>query len=119
MIFVGVSRVFSLENEDQYNTIGAFWDEISTVYGLENLRGLGYKWKNGQIYYAIGLKQGEIDHSNFKIVLPDENWRIVFGKTDNLKQIYDVIYLEGVLTYEIECFYENGDCEIRYYRNEN
>ena len=39
MIFIGISREFSLKDEDQYNTIGAFWDEMSLIYGLENLQG--------------------------------------------------------------------------------
>ncbi len=116
MTFIGISRKFALENEDQYNTIGAFWDEMSDIYRLENLRGLGYKWENGYIYYAIGLKIGEIDGYNLKIELPDENWQTVFGKTDNLKEIYDKIYRDGALTYEIEEFFENGECRIKYYR---
>ena len=41
---------------------------------------------------------------------------MVKGKTDNLKQIYDKIYKDGILQYEIETFDENGNCEIRYYR---
>ena len=35
---------------------------------------------------------------------------------ENLKQIYDEIYKDGVLQYEIETFDENGNCEISYYR---
>lgn len=42
MKFVGIRRVFSTENEEQYVTIGAFWDELSDIYGRENLMGLGY-----------------------------------------------------------------------------
>ena len=49
MTFTGITKDFSLLDEDQYNTIGAFWDELSAIYGLENLHGLGYKWKNGEI----------------------------------------------------------------------
>ena len=40
MTFIGISRTFSLIGEDQYNTIGAFWDEMSDIYGLESLEGL-------------------------------------------------------------------------------
>ena len=116
MIFVGVSKEFSLHNEDQYNTIGAFWDELSILYGLENLIGLGYKWKDGIISYAVGLKKGEIDNSNIRIELPDDGWITVYGKTDDLKKIYDDIYLDGPLKYELETFTLNGECEIKYYR---
>lgn len=37
MTFNGISRVFSTENDDQYNTIGAFWDEMAYKYGRSNL----------------------------------------------------------------------------------
>ena len=119
MVFKGISKTFSLLNEKQYDTIGAFWDEMSDIYGLENLVGLGYKWHNGKIDYAIGLKNGEIDGCNLTITLPDDDWVEVRGKTDNLKQIYDEIYKNGALTFEIESFYNNGDCIIKYYRKKN
>ena len=118
MIFKGIAREFSLKNEEQYNTIGAFWDEMSAKYGLENLQGLGYRWKNGMISYAIGLKEGEIAGCDFIMELPDENWEIATGRTDNLKEIYDEIYKNGALDLEIEIFFENGDCEIKYQRKQ-
>lgn len=40
MLFTGISKEFSLLNEDQYNTIGDFRDEMAQIYGLENLRAL-------------------------------------------------------------------------------
>jgi predicted transcriptional regulator YdeE len=116
MLFVGITKEFLLKNEEQYNTIGAFWDEMSLLYGLENLQGLGYKWQNGKIYYTIGLKNGIIKDANFTIELPDDGWIVVDGKTDNLKDIYDEIYKNGPLKYEIETFKEKGECLIRYYR---
>ena len=116
MFFIGITRVFSLQNEEQYNTIGSFWDEMSEKYGLENLQGLGFKWTNNQIYYAIGLKEGEIEENNSVIDIPDDNWIEVNGKTKDLQQIYDNIYKNGPLDYELEYFYENGDCKILYYR---
>ena len=116
MIFKGITREFSLKNEEQYNTIGAFWDEMTEIYGLENLQGLGYCWKKGIISYAIGLKEGEIKGCNFCMELPDDGWEIVEGKTDNLKEIYDEIYQKSALDLEIETFFENGDCQIKYQR---
>ena len=116
MIFTGIARAFSLENEEQYNTIGAFWDEMAEAYGLENLQGLGYLWQEGKIHYAIGLKTGEIQGQNFQIQLPDTGWISVEGKTDDLPQIYHEIYLSGPLTYEIETFTLDGNCQILYYR---
>ena len=65
------------------------------------MQGLGYKWENDTIYYAIGLKNGNINNANFSVELPDEDWVLVYGKTDNLKEIYDEIYKNGKLKYEI------------------
>ena len=116
MIFNGISRSFLLTNEQQYDTIGQFWDEMTERYGLENLQGLGYKWQENKIYYAIGLKEGNIEGFDLSITLPDDGWVSVNGKTDELKQIYDKIYIDGSLKYEIETFYEDGNCNIKYYR---
>lgn len=116
MIFCGISRDFSLANEGQYDTIGAFWDEMSAIYGLENLQGLGYLWQNGNISYAIGLKHGEIETANLRIDLPDDKWVTVEGNTDELKEIYDRIYQNGPLKYEIETFSDDGKCKIKYFR---
>ena len=116
MIFKGVAKEFSLENEGQYQTIGNFWDEMALLYGLENLQGLGYKWAGGKIYYAIGLKVGDIKDFNLCIQLPDEGWTMVEGETEKLREMYDEIYVSGPLTYEIETFTEDGKCQIQYYR---
>ena len=116
MVFKGVSKKFLLTNEQQYNTLGAFWDEMALKYGLENLQGLGYNWQNDTMEYAIGLKNGVIANHNVCIELPNCGWRVVSGKTDDLKNIYDGVYKNGALTYEIEEFFEDGNCFIRYYR---
>ena len=116
MIFKGISKTFSLKNEDQYNTIGKFWDELSLRYGLENLVGLGYKWEGGVIYYAIGLKAGEIDGANLTVELPDDGWEVRAGLTDQLKEMYDDIYRDGALSLELETFTDDGKCRIRYIR---
>ena len=117
MVFIGITKDFSLANEQQYDTIGQFWDEMANLYGLENLQGLGYKWKDNMISYAIGLKKDFIPGYNLCLELPDLGWVTVKGKTDNLKQMYDEIYKDGALQYEIETFDEQGNCEIRYYRS--
>lgn len=116
MKFIGIIRTFSLLNEDQYNTIGAFFDELSEIYGLENLKGLGINWRNNKMDYVIGLKNDVIPNANYEVELPDEGWIKFIGRTDDLKQIYDVIYQDGPFKYEIETFDENGSCKIMYYR---
>lgn len=115
MKFVGIKRVFSTNNEEQYTTIGAFWDEMSKVYGRENLMGLGCNWTEDSIEYVMALKDGEIADANYEILLPDK-WTMICGKTDELSAIYDEIYKEGSLLYEIEEFDDNGNCRIRYCR---
>lgn len=89
---------------------------MALLYGLENLQGLGYKWADNKIFYAIGLKVGDMKDYNVRIELPDEGWAVVDGKTEDLKGIYDEIYKSGPLKYEIETFFENGNCRIKYYR---
>ena len=116
MRFIGISRVFSTVNDQQYETIGAFWDELSEKYGLENLRGLGYNWTKDTIEYVIGLKEGVIDGANCDAELPDKGWTTVNGITDELGHLYDEIYSDGPLTYEIETFSDNGECVIQYSR---
>lgn len=43
-------------------------------------------------------------------------WIAVKGKTAELDMIYQEIYADRVLTYEIETFTDEGECEILYYR---
>lgn len=117
ILFRGISKTFSTVGEQQYNTIGKFWDEMSAIYGLENLRGLGYNWKDDSIEYVIGLKNNEIfdvsDAGVWKeITLPDSGWKTYSGTTERLGAMYDEIYKEGRLTYEIEEFFEDGSCKV-------
>ena len=116
MVFTGISKTFSIVNAEQYNTIGAFWDELTAIYGLSSLRGLGYNWTENTIEYVIGLKHGDIEGANCTVELPDTGWVKVNGKTSDLPQIYQKIYLDGNLKFEIETFTDEGDCEILYYR---
>lgn len=116
MTFEGIGRTFSTVNDRQYETIGAFWDELSAKYGLENLQGLGYGWTEQSIEYVIGLINGKIDGANRSVELPDQGWVSVKGRTDSLSQIYEKIYQSGRLKYEIERFTDGGDCEILYLR---
>ncbi len=116
MFFIGISKVFSTKDDRQYETIGAFWDEFSRKYGRENLRGLGYNWTTDTIEYVIGLKHGVIENANCSVALPDSGWVSVKGKTAELGLIYQEIYAKGILTYEIEAFTAEGECEVLYYR---
>ena len=116
MVFKGITKIFLLTNEQQYETIGNFWDELSAIYGMENLQGLGYNWQGNTMAYAIGLKNGVIPNANAEVLLPDDGWSVYKGRTDDLKAIYDEIYKDGRLQFEIETFTENGDCEILFVR---
>lgn len=117
MIFSGISRIFSTENDEQYETIGAFWDELSRKHGKSNLRGLGYNWTGTTIEYVIGFKEGEMPGANVMVTLPDRGWKSVKGKIDCLGEIYEKIYENGALLYEIEMFSDDENCEILYFRN--
>ena len=113
MLFKGIGRTFSTENNQQYDTIGEFWDELAVKYGRVNLQGLGYGWKERSIDYAIGL----IDGADRVVKLPDTGWVTVRGRTADLGKMYENIYQEGRLEYEIERFTDSGDCEIMYCRS--
>lgn len=89
MLFKGIGRSFSTENDQQYETIGVFWDELAAKYGRENLQGLGYGWKARSIEYVIGLIDGEIDGENRTVTLPDMGWVTVRGRTAELGKIYE------------------------------
>lgn len=122
MTFCGYGKIFSTENNAQYNAIGAFWEEMSAIFGLENLCGLGFNWAKNTIEYLIGLKSGKIP-SNLKISnyeykevkLPDSGWSVYQGKREELDKLYKEIYKAGALQYEIEEFYDNGACIVKIY----
>ena len=115
MKFIGIRKVFSTKNEEQYSTIGAFWDEMSAIYGRENLMGLGCNWTSDSIEYVMALKNGIIEGADYEIELPNE-WKTVRGRTEELGKIYGDIYKDRVLLYEIEEFDDEGNCQIRYCR---
>ena len=117
MLFTGITRTFSTENEQQYETIGAFWAEMENKYDCTRLRGLGYNWTTGTIEYVIGLTDGYAEGSDCTVILPDEGWTEVRGRTENLGHIYDGIYKDGALSYEIETFDPDGNCRILYSRS--
>ena len=117
MLFMGIGRTFSTESDHQFEMIGAFWDELAAKYGRANLQGLGYGWTERSIEYVIGLTGGEIGGADRAVELPDTGWVKVRGRTADLGNIYERIYQEGRLKYEIERFSGSGDCEIMYCRS--
>ena len=117
MLFTGITRTFSTKNEQQYETIGAFWAEIESKYDCSRLRGLGYNWTADTIEYVIGLTDGIIEGADCTVILPDDGWTEVRGKTADLGSIYDDVYKDGALSYEIETFAPDGSCRILYTRN--
>lgn len=127
-VFRGVSLKFSTEGDGQYEEIGGFWDFCSDIYGLENLRGLGYNWTPSHIEYVMGLKNGESPDIGIikkrygnavykEILLPGDGWRDYRGYRDRLSDLYNKIYEDGALLFEIETFSEDGQCEISICRN--
>ena len=118
MLFTGITRTFSTKNEQQYETIGAFWAEIESKYDCSRLRGLGYNWTADTIEYVIGLTDGIIEGADCTVILPDDGWTEVRGKTADLGSIYDDVYKDGALSYEIETFAADGSCRILYSRSD-
>ena len=126
MIFRGFSRRFSTKNGEQFTTIGEYWDKMAALYGRDHLRGLGYDWTADSIAYVIGLKSNEpfdLDGADAELCwkevpLPDTGWVEYTGRTDSLGALYDEIYRDGALTYEIEEFAGDGSCAIRVTRDQ-
>lgn len=127
MNFKGLSVIFSTKNNNQFEHIGKFWEEMSLIFGRENLRGLGFNWTDSTIEYVIGLKNNSIinlknieqitkSFPNAKqknVQITNQGWKTYKDKTKNLANLYKKIYKEGSLTYEIECFDSQGNCEIQ------
>jgi len=124
MIFCGISRKFSTVNDGQYQTIGEFWDFCSSIYGRENLKGLGYNWTPDSIEYVIGRKDdSEMDDERIAakypdavskcVLLPEMGWKRYSGRTEQLGELYGEIYADGSLSYEIEMFSDDGSCEVQ------
>lgn len=119
MIFCGLAKVFSTKDDAQYEAIGAFWDFMAAQYGRENLQGLGFAWRSDTITYVIGVKQGSMEQTicypgaeYCEVQLPDSGWVRYTGKTEQLAQLYEQIYAEGLLRYEIETFSDDGSCAV-------
>lgn len=125
MIFRGISIIFSTAHGAQYAAIGQYWDDMSNIFGRENIRGLGYNWMKDTIEYVIGMKDNsviEIKNEELsekysravykEISLPDYGWKTYTGETNKLAEIYKKIYEEGSLNYEIESFSNVGTCKI-------
>ncbi len=128
MVFKGISKRFSTEDNRQYNEIGDYWDYFAVKYGRENLFGLGLNWENDSIEYVIGQCEGRMEYNletvrkkypdavYKEIVLPDTGWTVYYGQTEKLSELYERIYREGVLLYEIEAFYDDGSCLVKIIR---
>lgn len=126
MVFRGFSRRFSTKNGEQFEAIGEYWDRMAALYGRDNLRGLGYDWTADSIAYVIGLGSNarfDLDEADAELCwkevpLPDTGWVAYTGRTDSLDALYDEIYRDGALTYEIEECAEDGSCTIRVTRDQ-
>lgn len=128
MKLTGYQLEFDCKNEQQYESIGRFWDDMSAAYGRENLFGVGYGWHDDIICYLIGhdtpdmlLADRQIEklYEGIELLtleLPDEGWVRYAGETGQLSRLYGEIYAQGSPLYEIERFFENGSCEIMIYR---
>lgn len=59
----------------------------------------------------------KVMENHFTIYLVHQSgWTLVSGKTEKLGAIYNEIYKEGPLLYEIEEFDNKGNCKIKYCR---
>lgn len=128
MRFHGVLIRFDCTDNKQYDAIGRYWDFMAKLFPKDKLKGLGFNWSSNSFDYVIGDNEGEFDYSlpivyqtypaSKKVVieLPDDGWITYIGKLENIKNIYDAIYRDGTLDYEIEEFDTFGNCKISIFR---
>ena len=123
MNFNGIKIRFDCKKNEQYKTIGDFWDFMHTEYPNHSFKGVGCNWLNDSFDYIIGdfatldfgmdnIKNRYPTADYVEITLPEKGWQIYHGKFEKLSELYDEIYKSGVLDYEIEEFFPNGDCKI-------
>ena len=60
MKFTGIRRTFSTQNEEQYTTIGAFWEDGPLLYEIEEFD--AYR-KN---YYPVNEEEKELNKEDFE-----------------------------------------------------
>ncbi|WP_070000980.1 hypothetical protein [Cellulosilyticum sp. I15G10I2] len=124
MRFNGILIRFDCTNNQQFDAIGEFWNFMTQLYSKAELKGLGFNWANNSFDYVIGEFEGKYDYSfdiisqtypgskNVVVELPDHGWRTYTGKLEDIANIYEAIYREGALDYEIEEFDLKGNCKI-------
>lgn len=124
MVFKGIEIRFSCRNSEQYQSIGQFWNFMREQNYGNAIKGLGYNWKDDSLCYVIGdYKQSiqfDINSIHLKyptaayveIDLPDNGWQVYFCQLSNLGLLYEQIYKDGVLDYEIEEIDSDGNCQI-------
>jgi GrpB-like predicted nucleotidyltransferase (UPF0157 family)/nitroreductase len=130
MIFKGIEIRFICKNNEQYETIGAFWDYMKRIFPDKQLRGLGYNWSDDCLSYVIGdynqtlifntkeITQQYPSAKYMEIMLPDDGWQTYSCRIEKLGYLYEEIYKDGALDYEIEEIHANGDCKISIIRME-
>ncbi len=116
----GVQLRVGCKNDEQYDWIGIFWDEVRRCHPRMKLVGVGHSWENGSFYYLIGKEGGLPEKTiekvrkrfpraeSVRLKLPDYGWEAHFSTLQTLEETYAEIYKDGPLTYEMERIHENG-----------
>ena len=123
MTFRGIKIRFDCANNQQYKTIGEFWNFMNGLYPNEILKGVGCNWYDDGLDYIIGdftpynydmrVIKGHYNNAEYvEINLPDKGWQVYHCKLDALSNLYEEIYKDGALQYEIEEIKADGNCVI-------
>jgi hypothetical protein len=94
-----------------------------------DLKGVGCNWENDSLDYIIGdfIEITGLNMCDINIIypmaryaeieLPDDGWRIYHTTLDKLQSLYEEIYKDGALKYEVEEISQNGNCKISIFRD--
>ena len=126
----GIAARFDCAHGEQYDHIVAFWEQMRALCPEQVLFGVGYGWENDSLGYLIGTPEGVPEYALegvrkilpqaafSEITLPDDNWKTYTGTADTLDKLYEEIYRDGPLDFEIEQFDDAGNAVIQIHRAE-
>lgn len=105
MKFYGVRKVVGCDsNYSQFLAIDDFWDQMIAKYPGMAFLCLGFNWGQDSFEYCIGKLDDNWAEDLESIEIPDDGWREFEcpRNDDEITEMYQQIWNDGKLDYEIE-----------------